>query len=243
MLSTEEHALYSRQLSIPSWGTDTQEKLKGARAFVAGCGGLGSPVLYYLAAAGVGTLVMCDDDSVEAANLNRQIIHRYDRIGMPKPESAGMTIGEFNPFIRTERIPERLDDRNARALIGDADIVVDCLDSFASRHVINRVSVSRGIPVVHGGVSGFIGQVSFFHPPETPCFACVFPGEKDASPRDVLGAAPGIIGAVLAMEAVKHLAGLGETLKNRMLFVDGFTMTFETITLAKNPQCPVCGKK
>ncbi len=243
MLSSEELRLYSRQLSIPSWGIDTQVKLKNSRVFVAGCGGLGSPVLYYLAAAGIGDLILCDNDSVDASNLNRQIIHRHDRIGMPKPESAGTTIGEFNPFIRTEPIVERLHDHNAHDLIGDADIIVDCLDSFASRHVINRVSLSRGIPVVHGGVSGFMGQVSFFQPPETPCFACIFPGENDTSPRDVLGAAPGIVGAIQAMEAVKYLTGIGETLKNRLLFIDGFAMKFETITVTKNPQCPVCGRK
>ncbi len=243
MLSNEERGLYSRQLSIPSWGIDTQEKLKKARAFIAGCGGLGSPAIYYLAAAGIGTLILCDDDSVDASNLNRQIIHRYDRIGMPKPDSAGTTIDEFNPFIRTEPIVERINDQNAHDLIGDADIIVECLDSFASRHVINRFSVAKGIPVVHGGVSGFMGQVSLFHPPETPCFACLFPDKKDTSPRDVLGAAPGIIGAIQAMEAVKYLTGIGETLENRLLFIDGFAMKFETITVTKNPQCPVCGRK
>ncbi|MBN2079882.1 MAG: HesA/MoeB/ThiF family protein [Spirochaetes bacterium] len=242
MLASEERSIYSRQLSIPSWGDDTQEKLKRSRAFIAGCGGLGSPVLCYLAAAGVGTLVICDNDSVDSTNLNRQIIHRHDRIGMPKTESARMTIEKLNPFTRTELLAVRLDDGNAMDLIGDSDIIIDCLDSFASRHVLNHVSVARGIPLVHGGVSGFIGQVSFFDPPETPCFACLFTGGIDSS-RDIVGATPGIVGSIQAMEAVKHLAGLGETLRNRLLFIDGFAMKFETVTVTKNPQCVVCGKK
>ena len=241
MLSNDERYLYSRQLNLPSWGEGAQIKLKRSRVFVAGCGGLGSPVCYYLGAAGVGTLILCDSDTVEPSNLNRQIIHRYDRVGTAKTESAQLTLANLNPFIHTEVIRERIEGHNAIDLVGDSDIIIDCLDNFASRHVINRVSVERGIPMVHAGVSGFIGQVTFLHPPETPCLACLIPGDRDDSPRDIIGATPGIVGSIQALEALKYLAGTGETLKNRLLFIDGFAMRFETVTVAKTTRCNVCG--
>ncbi len=242
MLSSEELEIYTRQLGIASWGTDVQEKLKRSKAFIAGCGGLGSPVLYYLAAAGVGTLILCDFDIIEPSNLNRQILHRYESIGKPKVESARNAIRGMNPFIITETRKAKMTGSNAADLVGNADIIIDCLDSFASRHILNRLSVSRGIPMIHAGVSGFMGQVTLFHPPETPCLACIIPGKKVQSNRSIAGVTPGVIGSIQAMEAVKYLGGIGDSLKGRMLFFDGVTMKFETVFITKNPRCRVCAK-
>ncbi|OHD63208.1 MAG: adenylyltransferase [Spirochaetes bacterium RBG_13_51_14] len=240
MLNPEELMIYSRHLGIDSWGTVTQERLKKKRVFVAGAGGLGSPVLYYLAAAGIGNLVLCDFDRVDATNLNRQILHRFGRIGAYKVDSAKQSLLELNPFVTISPLKEKLTGRNAVRLVGNSDIIVDCLDNFESRHILNIVSVTRNIPMIHAGVSEFRGQITFLHPPETPCLACFITEKKSRGVNNIVGAAPGVIGSMQAVEAIKYLAGFGATLKNRLVFWDGLTMKFETVLLKRNPRCRVC---
>jgi molybdopterin/thiamine biosynthesis adenylyltransferase len=240
MLSNDEIKLYTRHLGIPSWGTAGQEKLKGSRVFVAGAGGLGSSVLYYLAAAGVGNLALCDYDVIDISNLNRQILHRFKRIGEPKVESARASLLELNPFINITAVNKKITLKNAEDLVAGSDLIIDCLDNFKTRHVLNRASVSLHIPLIHAGVSEFRGQLTFLHPPETPCLACLIPKAGTKRINYIAGPTPGVLGSLQAVEALKYLAGIGSTLKNRMLFWDGLTMEFETISLRRNPGCRVC---
>jgi molybdopterin/thiamine biosynthesis adenylyltransferase len=240
MLSHDEIQLYSRHLGIPLWGAAAQEKLKKSKVFVAGAGGLGSSVLYYLAAAGIGNLLLCDYDRIDISNLNRQILHRYDRIGMPKVESAQASLREFNPFISITPINKKISIKNAGDLVAGSDLIIDCLDNFKTRHILNRVSVRFHIPMIHAGVSEFRGQMTFLNPPETPCLACFMPEDKKKRINFIAGATPGVIGSLQALEAIKYLAGIGTTLQNKMLFWDGSSMEFETISLKRNPRCRVC---
>ncbi len=240
VLSVEEKIRYERQMMIAKWGESGQQKLKSATVFVAGAGGLGSPLLYYLAAAGIGTIRVCDFDSVELSNLNRQILHSSARMGMNKAESAKKTLHETNEFVVIQTITEKIHNANVTELIGTSDIIVDCLDNFETRHVLNKISVEKRIPLVHAGVEGFRGQITFLHPPETPCLACFIPREVKKEKFPILGATPGVIGALQAMEVMKYLAGMGETLKNRLLLFDGLSMEFSTIKLTRNPTCRVC---
>jgi adenylyltransferase/sulfurtransferase len=240
MLSKEELLFYTRQMGIPSWGAPAQERLKNSTAFVAGTGGLGSPVLFYLAAAGVGNLVICDYDKIEITNLNRQILHQFKRIGELKVDSAREALTELNPFITIIPVKEKLTRKNAESIIGKPDIIIDCLDNFEARHIINRVSVKNWIPMVHAGVAELRGQITFMHPPETPCLACFLDLKSPHKKPQVLGATPGVIGSLQAVEAIKYLAGFSPSLKNRLLFWDGLAMKFEAIIIKRNPRCKVC---
>ncbi len=237
-----EKIRYERQMMIPHWGEEGQKKLKSATAFVAGAGGLGSPLLYYLAVAGIGHLRVCDFDAVELSNLNRQILHTSERIGMNKAESAQTTLKKVNENIEIEIITEKIKKHNVNNLIDGADIIIDCLDNFDTRHLLNRASVELKIPFIHAGVEGLRGQITFLQPPETPCLACFIPLKIKKEKFPIVGATPGVLGSLQAMEAIKHLTGIGETLKNRLLLFDGMTMEFSTIKLTKNPKCSVCGK-
>jgi len=221
MLSKDEIKLYARHLGVASWGTAGQEKLKGSRVFVAGAGGLGSSVLYYLAAAGVGNLGLCDYDVIDISNLNRQILHRFKRIGEQKVESARDSLLELNPFISITVNNKKITPKNAEVLAAGSDLIIDCLDNFKTRHVLNRASVA-------------------LHPPETPCLGCLIPEVNAKKINYIAGPTPGVIGSLQALEALKYLAGIGTTLKNRMLFWDGLTMEFETISLKRDPGCKVC---
>ncbi len=243
MLSHDEIQFYSRQMGIPGWGRAAQEKLKNSTVFVAGTGGLGSPVLYYLAAAGIGTLVICDYDTIEITNLNRQILHRYEKIGQSKVDSAGTALSAMNPFITIIRINSKLTKKNAESLIGDPDLIIDCLDNFKTRHILNRLSVEKKIPMVHGGIAEFRGQITFLHPPETPCLACILDQKDGKAKMQVAGATAGVIGSLQASEAIKYCAGIGPALKNRLMFWDGISMRFETIAIRRNPRCRVCKDK
>lgn len=239
-LSDRELQRYARQMILPNWGTATQEKLKGSTVFVAGAGGLGGPACLFLGVAGIGTLRICDFDKLELSNLNRQIIHDELRVGMVKSESAQITLGRLNPDVVVEAIAERLDDGNADALLYGADVVMDCLDNFETRLVLNAWCVKARVPLVHGGVWGLEGRVTFIHAPETPCLACLYP---EAPPREVvpvLGATPGIIGSVQAMEAIKFLTGTGTNLRGRMLSCDFGEMRFREYPIRRDPKCPIC---
>ncbi len=241
-MNDKEKIRYERQMMIPHWGEEGQKKLTSATVFVAGAGGLGSPLLYYLAVAGIGHLRVCDFDAVELSNLNRQILHTSERIGMNKAESAQMTLKKANENIEIEIIKEKIEKHNVNNLVYGADIIIDCLDNFDTRHLLNRASVEMKIPFIHAGVEGLRGQITFLQPPETPCLACFIPMKVKKEKFPIVGATPGALGALQAMEAIKHLTGIGETLKNRLLLFDGITMEFSTIKLTKNPKCSVCGK-
>jgi len=240
MITKEELQYYQRQLGIPSWGIDAQNRLKSARVFVAGAGGLGSPVLMYLAAAGVGTLTFCDDDRVDPSNLNRQIIHSRTRIGALKVDSVCHVLSELNPQVKLHPIKKKITSGTVENLLSDSAIIVDCLDNFKTRMVMNKISVKMRIPMVHGGVEGMRGQISFFNPPHTACLACIIPGKSIEKKVNIAGATAGVIGSLQALEAIKHITGIGEPLYNKILFWDGADMRFETVTVERNPKCPVC---
>jgi molybdopterin-synthase adenylyltransferase len=240
MNGDHEKMLYSRQLGLPGWGASSQNRLKRSSVFIAGTGGLGSPVLFYLAAAGVGNIIVCDFDKIEISNLNRQILHSFNRIGEYKVESAGKTLLDLNPYINVVPVNMKLTSSNAERLVGNADIIVDCLDNFRTRQFLNSVSVKNKIPMVHAGVAELRGQITFLHPPETPCLACFITEKKNSLKNQILGATAGVIGSIQALETIKYLTGIGSTLKNRMMFWDGISMTFETIRITRNPHCKVC---
>ena len=232
---------YKRQLLLAEDFGFSQEKLSRATVFIAGAGGLGSPVAYYLAAAGVGRIIICDNDVIDVSNLNRQILHSTSRVGMPKTESAAAVLNDLNPEISI--VPKQaLISGDPSELIEDADLIIDCLDNIEARYIINDYSIRTGVPVVHGGINGFAGQVSFIAPPETACIRCIFPEAfKSEGPIPVIGATAGIIGSIQAMEALKFLSCSGELLKNTLYIIDGFTGESEKLQLEKNPDCPSCG--
>lgn len=240
-LTHNDKIRYGRQMLIPGWGEDGQEKLKGSRVFIAGAGGLGSPVSIYLAVAGIGELAICDADRVELSNLNRQILHPDARVGELKALSAAETLGGLNPDIKVTAHSDYIDEDSVARLVGQPDAVVDCLDNFETRYLLNRYCLDRGIPFVHGAVSGMIGQVTFISAPETPCLRCVFPQGPPKELFPVLGATPGIIGTIQAMEVLKHLTGQGETLKGTLLIFEGDEMGFTPIKVNRAPDCPECG--
>jgi molybdopterin/thiamine biosynthesis adenylyltransferase len=240
-LTEQDRQRYHRQMMIAGWGEEGQRKLKAARVFVAGAGGLGSPVSIYLAVAGVGHLIVCDFDSPDLSNLNRQILHNDSRIGMNKAESAKRTLTELNPTIEVEALSTRIEPESVDELVGDADIIVDCMDNFPTRYLLNECAIRKRIPFLHGSIWGLEGKLTFIQVPETPCFQCIFPEPPERAVFPVLGATPGTIGCLQAMEAIKYLTGVGENLKGRMLLWDGGDMEFIVCQVSKNPACPACG--
>lgn len=242
VLNNSERQRYHRQMLIEGWGEEGQKKLKNSFVFIAGAGGLGSPVAIYLAVAGVGRLKICDFDTVELSNLNRQILHTTDRIGLNKGFSAKKAIHTLNPFVKIEVIDKRIDEVNVRRLTDGADIIMDCMDNFPTRYLLNKVANENKIPLVHGSIWGMEGRLTFIHPPHTPCLKCIFPEPPPQATFPVLGATPGTIGCLQAMEALKFLTGVGENLKSRLLIWDGMRMDFWTVKIKKDPDCPVCKK-
>ncbi len=239
-LNEDEKRRYARQMIIPGWGEATQRKLKASRVFIAGAGGLGSPVSFNLAVAGIGHIRICDFDTPELSNLNRQFLHDDSRIGMNKAESAKLSLARLNPNIQIEAVPEKIDEASVDRLVGDADLIMDCMDNYPTRFVLNACAVRKRIPMVHGSIWGFEGRVTFIQPPETACLACIF---KSAPPREVfpvLGATPGIAGTIQAMEAIKYLAGVGSLLKGRLLCCDYLEMKFFEVKVRKDAACPTC---
>jgi adenylyltransferase/sulfurtransferase len=242
MKMPETFERYARQMMLPGWDTETQERLTRAKVFVAGAGGLGCPVAVNLAVAGVGTIRLCDADVVALSNLNRQFLHDEQSIHTNKADSARATLSAINSEITVEPISDRITDENVDDMVQDSQVIVDCVDNFATRIALNRCSVRKGIPMVHGVIWGMEGRVTFLHPPETPCFECMFskaPPEKEVP---VLGAAPSAIGSLQALETIKYLTGTGRLLTARMLVLDGGPMEFQELEMKKDPQCPACGK-
>lgn len=241
---------YSRHILLPEIGVEGQQRLLGSHAVLIGAGGLGSPIALYLASAGVGRLTICDGDTVDLTNLQRQIVHRTEAIGLKKVESARATLRSINPEVEVIAVAERLDEKRIAELTGKADVVLDGSDNFATRHAVNRACVQHGKPLVSGAAVRFDGQVAVFdmRRADAPCYACLFPesGEDEEVRCAVMGVfAPitGIIGTIQAAEALKLLAGAGEPLAGRLLLVDALAMEIRTIKLAKDPGCAVCGAR
>lgn len=246
-MNDEQLLRYSRHILLPQIGIEGQEKLLAARVLVIGAGGLGSPVALYLASAGVGSLTLCDNEDVDLTNLQRQIVHRTGSIGTKKVDSARATLAGINPEVRIAALAERVDERRLETLAADADVVIDGSDNFATRHAANRVCVRLKKPLVSGAAVRFDGQVAVFdlRTGGAPCYACLFPehGESEDVRCAVMGVfAPltGIVGSIQAAEALKLIAGAGETLAGRLLLLDALTMQVRTIKLARDPACPVC---
>lgn len=247
MLTAAELARYNRQLLLPELGLDGQERLRTARVLVIGAGGLGSPVLLYLAAAGVGTLGIADSDSVDASNLHRQILHGTEDIGRAKSESAAMAIRRLNPLVIVHAHQERVDGRRAESLVAEYDLVVDGSDNYPTRYAINDACAARGIPWIYGSVERFSGQVSVFCAPGGPCYRCIFPEPPSAGSTascdeiGVLGAVPGVIGALQATEALKWIAGIGEPLVGRLLQLDFLSGQTQWMRFGRRTGCVACG--
>jgi molybdopterin/thiamine biosynthesis adenylyltransferase len=232
---------FARQVSVI--GEEGQERLSEGTVLVAGAGGLGSPVAFYLAAAGIGHLRIADYDRVEESNLNRQILHRQQDIGRLKVESAMDTLLAQNPGLRITLLSEEITDENADAVVGDASVIVDALDRYPPRFTLNTAAVCRGIPLVHGAIRGMYGQVTTIVPREGPCLQCIYgtlpPVEKEIP---ALGPTAGVIGSIQAGEVIKYLTGTGTLLAGRMLVWDGKKGTMDEIRIDRNPSCRVCGE-
>ena len=241
-LTEYDRTRYQRQMLLPGWGDAGQEVLKSACAFIAGAGGLGSPVALYLAAAGVGELRICDSDVIEVSNLNRQILHPEERLGVSKAISAGQTLRAQNASITIQTFAEHLDETTIERIAGSPDIVLDCLDNFETRYLLNRFCIARGIPLVHAAVWGFTGQATFLHSPETPCLRCIVPSAPSKSVFPIVGATAGLVGCLQAAEALKYLAGVGSTLSNTLLILDAEDMEFFRLPVKRRSDCPECGR-
>lgn len=242
MLTEDEKKRYLRHMGIPSWDPGIQEKLKNSSVFVAGAGGLGSSLLYYLVSAGIGNITICDYDRVDLSNLNRQILHNEKSIGTLKVDSAMETLASLNHNVNINPFRGNIESSEVNPMIENSDIIIDCLDSFSSRHVLNRYSVLYNKPLIHAGVSEFHGQIAFLQPPETACLACFMPATDDGTKPSVMGATAGMFGCLEALEAIKFLSGMGGNLKNKLFIWDCLSMTGEKINLSKNTRCTVCGK-
>lgn len=246
-LTGEQAQRYSRHLLIPEVGERGQHRLLQSKVLLIGAGGLGSPAALYLAAAGVGTIGIVDSDVVDLTNLQRQILHTTERIGRPKVESAIETINALNPDVKVIGYSERLTAANIDRIIAGYDVIVDGADNFPTRYLLNDASVKHGIPVVHGSIYRFEGQLTVFKPGAGPCYRCLFhqPPPPELAPScaeaGVLGVLPGIVGTLQANEALKLLLGIGEPLIGRYLLIDALDASFREVKLRRDPACPACG--
>jgi len=230
---------YARQ--IPLIGEEGQRRLAEATVFIAGAGGLGSPVSIYLAEAGVGGIRIADLDVVDESNLNRQILHPADRIGMLKAESSKKTLSALNPECTVTAFAEKIDADSILRMAEGADLIIDCMDNFETRYILNEASRKLNIPLLHGAVTGFSGQITLIIPNETPCLSCIFPKAETASSAPILGAAAGVVGSMQALEAVRFLVGK-PTLAGKLLLYDGASNAVDIFSVKKSPRCQVCGE-
>ena len=246
-LSNNEIARYSRHLLLPEVGLEGQQKLKAAKVLCVGTGGLGSPLAFYLAAAGIGTLGLVDFDVVDESNLQRQIIHTTKDVGRPKIDSATEKLKALNPYMNVVKHETMLTSANALEIIRDYDIVADGTDNFPTRYLVNDACVLTGKPNAYGSIFRFEGQASVFATKEGPCYRCLYPEPPppglvpSCAEGGVLGILPGLVGVIQATEVIKLILGKGEPLIGRLLLVDSLGMHFRELKLRKNPDCPVCG--
>ncbi len=239
---------YSRHILLDALGIEGQEKLLAGHALIIGTGGLGSPAALYLASAGLGHLTLADGDTVDFTNLQRQILHTMDRVDMGKAESGRIALGQINPEIQVTALGQRLSGAQLDELVASADVVLDCTDNFATRHAINRACVRHRTPLVSGAAIRFDGQVSVYdlRREDAPCYHCLFPEGEDAEEvrcavMGVFAPLTGMVGAMQAAEALKLVAGIGDTLTGRLLLIDALTMNWRTVKFRKDPDCAVCG--
>jgi sulfur-carrier protein adenylyltransferase/sulfurtransferase len=248
-LSPEQRERYSRHLLVPEIGLDGQLKLLESKVLLLGAGGLGSPTALYLAAAGVGTLGVVDDDTVDLSNLQRQVIHTTDRIGVAKVDSAEESIKAINPDVDVVKYKMRLDASNIMEIIDGYDVVVDGVDNFPTRYLLNDASVRTGIPVVSASILGFDGQLSVFKPFDGPCYRCLYPVPPPAElapscgANGVLGVLPGTMGLLQATEVIKLITGAGEPLVGRLLLYEALGATFTELKVRRDPECPICSRE
>jgi len=238
MLTKDEVKRYERQISI--FGEEGQGKLKKAKVFIAGAGGLGCSISAYLTVAGVGRLRVVDNDVVALENLNRQILHWDSDIGKKKLESAAAKLKRMNSNVEVEVISETITEGNIDDLVGDFDMIVDAMDNFAARYVLNKAALVRKIPFFHGAVHGFYGQATTIIPGKTACLRCIFPEAPPPTIPPVVGVTPGIIGCIQATEVLKYVLGIGSLLENRLLMWDGLNGEMDELPLEKNPGCEDC---
>lgn len=242
-LSDKERERYTRQIIMPEVGDEGQAKLKNASVLCVGAGGLGSPVLYYLTAAGIGKIGIVDHDVLSESNLQRQILHGSKDLGMNKAINARKRLLELNPAQRLDIFDTRLSEANSAQIIEGYDLVIDACDNYATRFIINKACIKNKIPMIYGAISGFIGQVSVFYPAGgTPCYRCLIPGEPatSAEPIGVIGATPGVTGSLQAAEAIKWILGAGTPLTGKLLTMDLLQATSRIIQIKKDPCCPDC---
>jgi sulfur-carrier protein adenylyltransferase/sulfurtransferase len=247
-LTPEQRERYSRHTLIPEIGAEGQQKLLDAKVLLLGAGGLGSPTALYLAAAGVGTLGIVDDDVVDLSNLQRQVIHTTDRVGVPKVDSAEETIKALNPDVNVVKYPVRIDASNIVEIIKDYDVIVDGVDNFPTRYLLNDATVRLKIPVVSASILGFDGQLSVFKPYDGPCYRCLFrePPPAELAPscgaNGVLGVLPGTMGLLQATEVIKLILEIGEPAIGRLLLYDALGATLTEVKVHKDPECPICSR-
>ncbi|MET0687152.1 MAG: molybdopterin-synthase adenylyltransferase MoeB [Solirubrobacteraceae bacterium] len=248
VLTREQKERYGRHLLLPEIGAEGQAKLLDSKVLLLGAGGLGSPTALYLAAAGVGTLGIVDDDEVDLSNLQRQVIHTTDRIGTPKVESAAKTIAALNPDVEVVQYRTRLDASNIMEIIDGYDVIVDGVDNFPTRYLLNDATVRLDIPVVSASILGFDGQLSVFKPHDGPCYRCLYPVPPPAElapscgANGVLGVLPGTMGLLQATEVVKLVTGAGEPLVGRLLLYEALGASFTELKVRRDPECPICSR-
>jgi molybdopterin/thiamine biosynthesis adenylyltransferase/rhodanese-related sulfurtransferase len=248
VMTQDQSLRYARHTMLPEVGEDGQKRLLQSKVLCLGAGGLGSPAAYYLAAAGVGTLGMIDDDVVDASNLQRQILHATDRIGIPKVESAARTLTGLNPDVKVVPYKARLTSENVMEILKQYDVIVDGVDNFPTRYLLNDASLKLGKPVVHASIYRFEGQMTSFIPGQGPCYRCLYPAPPppDMAPScqeaGVLGVLPGVVGVLQATEAIKIILGIGKSLAGRLLMFDALATKFREMKLRRDPTCPTCGE-
>lgn len=241
MLDKKEILRYDRQMMINDFGEEGQEKLKKSRVLIAGVGGLGSAAAYYLTAAGVGSLRIVDRDQVDLSNLNRQILHWEPDLDRPKVESAKEKLSKLNSWTDLDIRQGEINEETLPRLMDGCDLVLDGLDNFPTRYLINQQILRQGIPFIYGGILGLMGMATMILPGQTPCLRCLFPQAPPPQKFPVLGTTPGIIGLIEANEAIKYLVGFGKLLTGRLLVYNGLDMRFSEVRIEPNPECAICG--
>ena len=242
MLTTDELERYDRQIIIKGFGKEGQEKLKKARIFIAGAGGLGSLTSMYLAVAGAGVIRIVDHDRVELSNLNRQVLHWDKDIGQSKVDSAAEKLKKLNQRVEIEAIAKMITEANVSQLVAGFDLIVDAMDNLPTRYLLNKAALEKNIPFFHGAVYGFEGRAMTIIPGKTACLECVYHGATTPEEKfPVIGVAPAIIGCIQATEVIKYIVGIGELLTNRLLIYDGLNLKFAEFKVKKDPNCEHCG--
>jgi len=241
MLTSDELKRYNRQIMIRGFGEEGQRKLKGAKVFIAGAGGLGSAVSTYLAAAGIGMMRVVDHDKVELSNLNRQALYWEDDIGKGKIRSASEKLKKLNREVEIEAIEEMITEVNISQLVAGFDLIVDAMDNLPARYLLNKVALEKNIPFFHGAVYGFEGRATSIIPGKTACLRCIYRGVIPERQFPVIGVTPAVIGCIQATEVIKYIVGIGQLLTNKLLIYDGLNMKFTEFRVKKDPNCEHCG--